>query len=597
MGTPGQGSVSYQCPRCQAPLTAQVGNAGQRHQCPRCGKMVKVPGPPRAATTSRPPGPPQPPGTPRAADQPPAPRAAPDAPLPAAAVQRGIAHIAIVCPVCGTRMYATREQIGKTMVCPDCLETVTVPDAAAARPAGGLPRPARRSRSVPPAKTQPAAPDPADGDDPNDELKLGDPVAIPAQVLLPSHLAEALRDVPAPPQSDPSAAPTTAALPDAGTTPARPDLSQPGPAPIVRPQFAVKCPTCDTLIYATEDEIGQRRTCPDCLSPIEIKRPRPKPRRVNEVVDTDYEGALFTLSDPVPLDIHHCTERGLAPRTEGEDALRRAEQEYERRRQGEPSLPPIPLWDGLFRFLPDLPMLVRLLLTGLALGSLMRFTVLVVRWAHGSSPIEHLATMLGMLSLVLLTTLCFTYVSTTCLLILQESAHGQDRITDWPAMGLGDRLAESLSVAAPALYAVLPGLAFFLASWTAGLSLTACCIFPALSLYLFFPIVQLSALESGSLMMPVSQLILKSLNTDFLLWCTLYLMNAALGLIVALTTLGLLRTDQTLPVCILVGLVWTLALFLFYRLLGRLAWACQERFLERFAKKTANAKSPGDAEP
>ncbi len=89
-------------------------------------------------------------------------------------------------------------------------------------------------------------------------------------------------------------------------------------------------PCVTRWLYATEDEIGQQKTCPDCHSVVEITPPRPKPRRVNEVLDTDYEGQLFALSEPVSREIYETAESGQNPKTMGEQALRNAEREYDR---------------------------------------------------------------------------------------------------------------------------------------------------------------------------------------------------------------------------------------------------------------------------
>ncbi len=128
MTTPGHGSVSYLCPRCHAALTAQADDAGQRQTCPHCGKT-------RQGARLPTPSPTQPPAVSP-------PEAAKPTPAPSVA---GIANIAVLCPVCGTRMYATREQAGKSMVCPDCLETVPVPAAVPRHPRGQAPTVRRKS--------------------------------------------------------------------------------------------------------------------------------------------------------------------------------------------------------------------------------------------------------------------------------------------------------------------------------------------------------------------------------------------------------------------------------------------------------------------
>jgi len=582
MTSPGEGSVSYRCPRCQAALTAHPGDAGGRQACPQCGKMVKVPGTPRAGTAQS-----------KGGQEPGAVRQAP-------VVEQGIANIAIICPVCGTRMYATPKQVGQTMVCPDCLETVQIVAPAAADPKTSAARRPRTGRSVPPAQPRPARP--ARDDDAGEELKLSEPVDIPTERILPKQLVDLLRETdpvgrsPVEPAASPddsapgAAQPGGSARPGAGRVPA-PQPSR--PAPPTHNEFAVKCATCDTLVYATPEDIGQRRTCPDCGSPVVITAPRTKPRRVEHVSDADYEGQLFTLSEPAKLDVYQPSAPGTAARTMGEDALRKAEEAYDQRKGEEPTLPPIPLWDGLFRFLPHLPIFGRLVASSILLAMLAKLAMAVPVWADEIGSVQFLA-LLGTVGLLVLVVASFVYIGSAGLVVLQESAAGKDDIADWPTMSPAEMIQDSLTVAVPAFYALLPGLVLFIATGGLALPLATRLLFLGLSLYLFFPVIQLSALEAGSLIVPASPQILKSLSTDFLLWVTFYLMSFAVAMIVALS-LTALRPDRSFFVILLLASVWSVAIFLFYRLLGRLAWASQERLLPKQDAKQRDAdESPKD---
>ncbi len=515
MTSPHPGSVSYLCPHCQARLAAQPRDAGQRRACPRCGQSIKVPGVPQASS-----------GQPQAA-------APPSTSDPAAApVQPGIANVAFLCPACGTRLYAATERAGQTTVCPDCLETVTIPQPPAARPGSSPAPPGRSSRSEPPPR--PSA-----------------------------------RGRTAPDQEEPETGPLSG-----GDTDREPQFGDAEPG-----VFAVKCPTCDTLLYATEDEIGQPKTCPDCFSIVEVKRPRAKPQRVNKVVDADYAGDSFKLSEPVPLDIYHQTELGLNPKTLGEEALRRAEQAYDERKAGESELPPIPLWDGLFRFLPHLPMAARLLFAALLLGGTAKLLMATVIWASVGGRGTMVA-LFATLALAILVVVDYAYLGTICLWILQESANGRDNFTEWPDLTTPvEWLLEAIPAALAVFYAILPGMGVYLAAGALGMPASTRWLFLLLSLYLFLPIVQLSLLEADSLTAPASRSILHSLSRDFLLWATLYLMTFAIALIVAIT-LSRVRLDTPTGVVMLWGVVWALGLFLYYRLLGRLAWACQKHEAE-----------------
>ena len=194
-------------------------------------------------------------------------------------------------------------------------------------------------------------------------------------------------------------------------------------------------------------KLASRRRVRIALSIVAITRPRPKPRRVNEVVDADYEGQLFTLSEPVSLDIYRRTEAGLAPKTLGEDALRKAERELDQRKQEEfdTARDSTVGWS-----LPVPASCVHLDASGWfprpARGN--------CQTAHGD---RHLGQTpgapggsrpcSGRLPSSHCTVVSFVFIGSTCLTILQESANGQDDITEWPEMTPIERAADSLSVA------------------------------------------------------------------------------------------------------------------------------------------------------
>ena len=75
----------------------------------------------------------------------------------------------------------------------------------------------------------------------------------------------------------------------------------------------------------------------------------------------------------------------------------------------------------------------------------------------------------------------------------------------------------------------------------------------------------------------------------------LYLMTFAIALLVALT-LSPVRADTATGVVMLLAVVWVLGIFLYYRLLGRLAWACQGRLLEKADAEPPQTKKPEEVE-
>lgn len=92
------------CPDCGTKLGVRAEDAGRRGQCHECGRVFWIGAPPAAANHSVPPAPPVHPPSPG----------------------RGLGdydndHLhPVSCLVCQTLMYATDDQVGKKVKCPDC---------------------------------------------------------------------------------------------------------------------------------------------------------------------------------------------------------------------------------------------------------------------------------------------------------------------------------------------------------------------------------------------------------------------------------------------------------------------------------------------
>ncbi|MGO8750145.1 MAG: hypothetical protein ACLQNE_29720 [Thermoguttaceae bacterium] len=111
-----ESSVAVTCPVCRTRMVASEQQVGEEITCPDCGTKTIVP-----------------PLVPVLAKEVPAAdiqegyalRTDPGQPRPESVV--GQEYYAVRCPVCATRLHATPDQVGTTMVCPDCRKGFVVP--------------------------------------------------------------------------------------------------------------------------------------------------------------------------------------------------------------------------------------------------------------------------------------------------------------------------------------------------------------------------------------------------------------------------------------------------------------------------------------
>lgn len=113
MTPPSRNRLQFGCPRCLTRLEAKPTQAGKNRRCPVCYIKLTVPTPEQVAATAakwREPGYQLQSGS--------------NQTIPSAAAYQ--TYFAVICSVCGTRMYATPAQVGQEMRCPDCDTPVQV---------------------------------------------------------------------------------------------------------------------------------------------------------------------------------------------------------------------------------------------------------------------------------------------------------------------------------------------------------------------------------------------------------------------------------------------------------------------------------------
>ncbi len=543
MSQSGDSTVGYTCPQCGAALSAQIGDAGRRRACPECGKQMKVPG--------------QPSGNGGAAAGP----ATSGAPAEGAT---GFDHILVLCPCCGTRLYATHDQVGQQLVCPDCLESVAVTVSAKKSPprspAPKDPPIPSESGSLPP--DSPADESPADGSpaDERDELRLSEPVEVTHGQALPEGLASLL---------DESEDDSEESVRKAARAETRRRASDEA-ATKEEKTFAVSCPVCDSRVYATDAEIGTKKICPDCYTDVPIERPRPKPRRVSRVNEDEYAEDQYTLSEAEVPGVFKDQAASLTKKL-SEDVLKEAEERADAEHR-DPDVPDHPLWTGLFQFLLDPFALSRLLGAAVLLTVISQLALWIIELANGSGIGQFGAIFLLFIDFGLLS-LAGPFIGTSCLAIIEDSSNGRDKITSWPEFNLFEWMSDCLVIVIAVFYSLTPGMVIAWVATLLGAPATMYAICGGLSFYALYPLVQLSLLESASMASPFSSVILRTLQEHGLMWITFYFITAGMGLLWAILVASTAADNRVMAIFLCV--VTSVMMFMYFRLLGRVTWACR----------------------
>ncbi|HIA19309.1 MAG TPA: hypothetical protein EYN70_07825 [Planctomycetaceae bacterium] len=137
------------------------------------------------------------------------------------------ARIIFPCPLCKSRLLARPDQVGQSILCEECLETVVIPEMSAANRAD--------STLQQTTSTEPSEPAPA-------------PVKVPE--------------------------------PEGQEGPQQPKQTDSGTMETVHPEsFAIVCAVCGTRLYTHQSQIGSRIPCPDCYATTKVRAPKPVKRR------------------------------------------------------------------------------------------------------------------------------------------------------------------------------------------------------------------------------------------------------------------------------------------------------------------------------
>jgi predicted Zn finger-like uncharacterized protein len=344
--------------------------------------------------------------------------------------------------------------------------------------------------------------------------------------------------------------------------------------------IAVKCNRCDTMMYATENQIGRTITCPDCGRTEVVQRPA-APKKKRSVLAADGETPILdpsaapgerpsALSPEVRRRIYE--EERDSEYGKALEKSRRTGKPMEVDVRGRPVLPRWPLFSGIvpFMFSPGIPVRV------VGLGFAFFCSVYVLTYGIALAMTGGLGAIAGMLLFALGAglTMIFASIAFSCFLaVVAESSEGVKQIENWPS--LLDWFGNFFAFAVAAMVSAFPGYAISFLLPQDELIQT---IVIAASVVASFPVAVLSQLDIGSIWGVLSPRVLQSMLRCPFSWLTFFLQSSVIaGACIAAT---IFAAEFGLHPLVVAAPLGTSAMFLYARLLGRLAWRLAETMPE-----------------
>ena len=266
---------------------------------------------------------------------------------------------------------------------------------------------------------------------------------------------------------------------------------------------------------------------------------------------------------------------GIHPASLIQEALRKAADEFNQLEKQESKLPRHPFRTGLLRFLSSPTTIARWLMTTAAL----EVELAAVETAVQASRAEGLQQVFGLfvgIFACVFGVLLFCYISASLLLVAQHTSQGRDRIEGWPGVNFMDWIFETWPLFVSLFLALAPGLAIGKllsaisgdTSWVSWIGVST----GVVALTLFFPVLLLSWMENSS---PFSGPIWRSVRVSQAAWLRFWIHSGVVVLLIGVA--GMLRWKSGswlqgyfLDAILLFGLL------VYFRLLGRLSWVCDE---------------------
>lgn len=382
-------------------------------------------------------------------------------------------QLAVVCPLCRTRLYVTERQVGRQVRCGDCHTEFSVEAPRAETP-----------RSTPHH----------DLDDVDFALEEVGERPKYRPLTRGSVTREQLDEI--------ERARTSAAEP----TEAAPRASRHAF------DFEAICRHCGSRIPARDEQIGQKVVCGDCHSTVIVTRPRRRKAAAGSVAEA---GKLPSVVGDSPAEAARD-----APRESSIRWLNEAEREEEERAPEGRKLEGMPYFQQLVCFLADAGALLRIAVLSIALMLLMSIGTYIASFANAGL-LAIVAVILVIVGMILLFPTLLGWAN-SMITIITDTGSGNAMIEDWSDLDIGEWLVQSAMVFFAFLVSAVPAAVF-----AGALSLVSAspwvsfgCL--AVSVMLFLPPILISMLVTGSVFHVFAPEVWSTLSKAPGVWLRLY---------------------------------------------------------------------------
>jgi len=478
--------------------------------------------------------------------------------------------MSVECPSCGERLVVRREHAGRKGQCTSCSRVFRI---------GAAPTPGVYATAAVPAPPRPAPPPEAP------------PIFTFACSLCDTRITVRTADVGKriecpdcgrknliPPPPTPKAKVAPAAFSGEQLEVWGLDEYRSGVEPPAKSRLhPVECRLCQTLMYATEEQVGTKIQCPDCGSFTLAERSKPaRPEGVQPVLP-GLEYQLDPASAPTPRPVAMSAAlRDAEFRSAGRRAAElavsgKAPPLRDELPKPRPKLPAAPLITGVHRMLLTAEVLAHWMFLSL-LATAVGFCVMEVITAPGGGLAGFVGVMFSVATMVL-GALWITWAAPLCLAIVAESSEGHDQLHQPPSWLSFDWLGETLYLITAVGACGFPAALLPLLGDVVPLPVQGA-LFAAVFVFCF-PLALLSELNEGSPFAVVSPRVFRSLGQCAGQWLSFYVQSALVLAVAAAAAWAL--PAPALRGILPLALIAVATLLTYMRLLGRLAWWLSEK--------------------